>query len=286
MAKFFVDAFADMFGEELASNGLTLAPSKLNIGNKTINFEGWKKQPTTKIYEDIENGKYKLEHIKQEEWVDFFTPFLRDGEDIAFFTISLKLFIDGGTDLRSAFSTLARNFPERKICLIDTLTVSRGVSEIAALASLVFKKEKDFEKTIQFATELAGNFVSVFVVNDFKHLSTNKILKNAGQQLTGGLLNVKPIISIDNNGNFKLLDKSRGFKMGVKKLFDIVKANGKNIADYTFSIVQFNAETEAEELKNTFLKSVEKNDVRVVQSSLCNACIVGNKFVAITFHAA
>ena len=39
MAKFFVDAFADMFGAELEKNNLILAPSKLKIGKNIIDFK-------------------------------------------------------------------------------------------------------------------------------------------------------------------------------------------------------------------------------------------------------
>mgnify|MGYP002521093238 CR=1 FL=1 len=285
MAKFFVDAFADMFGVELKNNGLLLAPSKIEFKGKFINFEGWEKAPSKEILDNISKGKYKLAHISQKEWTDFFTPFLVAGEDIAFFTISQKLLIDGGADLKSAFTKLSEDFPERKVCLVDTLTVSRGVSEIASLSSLVFKKENDFEKAIKFATELAGHFVSAFVVSDTNYLLSNPILEKPGSKLTGGLLNVKPIISIDKEGNFKLLDKARGFKAGVKKLLDIVKFNGENVADYTFSIVYLNAELDALELKNEFLKFVEKEDIRIIESSLNNATIVGNKFIAVTFHS-
>lgn len=285
MAKFFVDAFADMFGVELKNNNLELAPSKIKYGNKILNFTGWDKVPTNQINQDVLKEKYSIMHISQEEWEEFFTPFLESGEDIAFFTISHKLFTDGGCDLRSAFAHLQSKFPERQVKLIDTLTVSRGVSEIASLASLVFKKEQNFESAIKFATNLVGQFVSVFVCDDIKFMNSSVILKNAGSKLTGGLINVKPIISIDKSGNFNLLDKARGFKAGVNKLFSTVKVNGENIADFTFTILHSNAEVEALELKQKFLEIIDETDIRIMPSSLNNMIYAGTKFVCITFHS-
>jgi len=285
MAKFFVDAFADMFGDELKENGLELAPSKIKYENKIINFTGWKKQDKETIIENLKNGKYSIEHTKQREWIKFFTPYLENGEDIAFFTTSLKLFTDGGADLLAAFTELSSDFPKCKVRLIDTLTVSCGISKLAILSHLVYKKEKDFEKAIQFATGLAGHFVTAFVVDDYRYITTNPILKKAGSNLMGGLLNVKPIISIDKEGNFKLLDKARGFKAGVQKLFDIAKINGENIADYTFSIVHSDAQEEAEMLRKSFLECIDENEIMIVDTSLNNAIIVGPKIVGITFHS-
>ncbi len=284
MAKFFVDAFADMFGDELKTKGLELAPSKIKYGRKTINFEGWQKE-SEDITENIKARKYSFEPLTQQEWRNFLLPFLQAGEDIAFFTISKKLFKDGGSDLQAAFSQLSEEFPERKVLLVDTLTVSRGTSELAVLAKTIYNTDKDLEKAIQFVTNLAGQFITAFVVDDAKYLNHSPILEQVGSELMGGLINVKPIISINKSGNFKLLDKSRGFKSGVRKLFSTVKVNGENIADFTFSIVHYNAEAEAESLKEKFLQCMDESDIKVVKASLNNAIIVGPKFVGITFHA-
>jgi len=285
MAKFFVDAFADMFGVELEKNNLILAPSKLKIGKNIIDFKGWNRPPTEKELNDLKNNKYSIVHIKEQEWYDFFAEYLKQGEDVVFFSISLKLFSDGGADLLAAFTELEQDFPGRKAKLIDTKTVSCGTSNIAVLTQTLFNKEKDLEKAVKFATTLSGQFVTAFVVDDVNFLFSNPILKQSGSDLTGGLLGMKPIISIDREGNFKLLDKARGFKSGVNKLYSIVQGNGENVADFTFSIVFANAEMEALNLKSKFLQYVNENEVKITPSSLNIMSIVGPKFVGITFHS-
>lgn len=284
MAKFFVDAFADMFGVELENNNLTLALSKLKKGNKIIEFGGFSKKPTKQEFEDIKNNKYSIVHITEQEWYDFFSKYLDDGEDVVFFSISLKLFSDGGADLIAAFTQLSENYPNQIVELVNTKTVSRGTSNIAKLCQTFYKSKKDLKKAIKFATDLSGQFMTAFVVDDVSFLLSNPILKKSGSSLTGGLIGMKPIISIDKEGNFKLLDKARGFKSGVNKLFSIAQKNGENIADFTFSIVFSDAELDALNLKNKFLQYVDENEVSIVPSSLNNMTIVGPKYVGITFH--
>ena len=233
----------------------------------------------------MKNNKYSIVHITEQEWYDFFAEYLRQGDDVVFFSISLKLFSDGGEDLLAAFTELSEDFPERTVELINTKTVSRGTSNIAILCQTYYNSKKDLKNAIKFATDLSGQFVTAFVVDDVAFLSSNPILKKSGSSLTGGLIGMKPIISIDKEGNFKLLDKSRGFKAGVNKLFSIANMNGENIADFTFSIVFADAEEEAKSLKNKFLELVNENEISSSPSSLNNMTIVGPKFVGITFHS-
>lgn len=284
MAKFFVDAFADMFGKELEENGLLLAPSKIKLGAKIINFKGWKnKNELDDALVRIKNNEYQLMHVKQEEWVQFFTPFLEDGEDIVFFTISQKLLNDGGTDLRSAFTQMAEAFPDRRAILVDTRTISRSSSDIAMFASTIFRKTGKLENAIRFANSLCGKYVTAIVVDDVKVLAESPIFKKVVREFSGGLLNVKPIIGIDTEGNFKLIDKVKGFKTAVNKLFTIAQTNGENIADFTFSVLSFNAKEESEKLYQRFLGIASPAEVDMMPTSLNNAIMIG-KFVGITFH--
>lgn len=285
MVKFFVDAFADMFGDELTKNNLNLAPSKLQCGKNIIEFDGYRKKLSKSVLEDVKKNKYSIVHIIEQEWYDFFAKYLKNGDDVVFFTISLKLFSDGGEDLMAAFTELGEDFPQRTVKLVNTKTVSRGTSNIAILCQTYYNSKKNLESAIKFATDLSGQFVTAFVVDDVSFLSSNPILQKSGSSLTGSLIGMKPIISIDKEGNFKLLDKSRGFKAGVNKLFSIAKTNGENIADYTFSIVYADAEEEAKTLKNKFMELVNENEICFSPTSLNNMTIVGPKFVGITFHS-
>ncbi|MBQ8762328.1 MAG: DegV family protein [Clostridia bacterium] len=287
MAKFFVDAFADMFGSELETFGLTLAPSKISKCRKIINFEGYNEEVKNnkQLYEDILNGKYKIIHLTQEEWIEFFKPFAQQGEDIAFFTVSTQLLPDGGADIKAAFTQLSEEFPEQNIVLIDTLTVSRGISDIAKLATTLYKKEGDFMKAIEFARAHTGEFVTAFVVDNVEFLAKNPIVDDIEESFSGALINMKPIISINTEGKFNLLDKAKGFKNTVAKLFDIVNNNGENIADYTFSIVSLNADDEADKLYNRFLQYVDESEITKTYISLNNAIVIGSKCVGLTFHS-
>lgn len=285
MAKIFIDAYADCSAAEANEAGLVLAPSKIKIGKKTYNSTdkiGFSEQ---KIIEKIKKGECSVIPLTIKEWTNFFRPYLDNGDDIIMFSISQNLMSDGGEDLRSAFGILQDDYPDRECILVDTLTVSRGTSEIAILSSLFHRNEPDIKKVMAFANDLIGRYVTVLTIDDVDSLQKTNIFKKVSKNFVGTMVNLKPIISINPDGTIRIVEKVRGFKTATNKLYTIVAQNGENIADYTFSIVNFGAQTEADKLFDKFATQVEANDIRNLTCSIHNAINIGGKVVAITFHA-
>lgn len=286
MVKFYVDAYADMFGQELVDCGLELAPSKIKKCRTTTIFKGYDKNfNQTQLDQDIKAQKYQIVPLTYEEWYEFFEKELLDGNDVVFFSVSTKLYVDKGVAIKKVFKELNKKFPTRTAILVDTQTVSRGTSEIATLTRIVFDKQQNLDEALDFADTIIGKFVSVFAVDSAESLKNSQLLKNSMENFTGASVNIKPILCIDTEGNVKVLDKAKTFKSAVSKLYSNVKENGLNIADYTFSIVSFNADAEATSLYNKFREVVSENEIRLVPLSLNNAILTGGKCVALTFHS-
>ena len=285
MTKFFIDAYADCSEKEASQNGLILAPSKLKIGKKIYSSNdkiGFKED---EVLKKIKQGECEIIPLKIEEWVDFFRPYLKQGDDVVFFSISQILMADGGEDLKAAFCILSDEFPEQKCILLDTLTVSRGTSEIAIMSSLVYKNEQSLDRALEFAKKLIGRYITVFAVDDVEALQKTNIFKKVSKNFAGASLNLKPIISINPDGDIQIVEKVRGFKTATNKLYTIVAQNGENIADYTFSIVNFGAKEEADKLFSKFASQVEANEIRNLSAGVPNAINLGGRVVGITFHA-
>lgn len=285
MTKIFIDAYADCSEAEATKADILIAPSKLKIGKKTYLKNDEIKLSESEVIKKIKAGECQVVPLTIEEWVDFFTPYLQQGDDVVFFTISQLLLADGGEDLRSAFCILSDNFPERKCVLVDTLTVSRGTSEIAMMSSILHRTEPDLDKVLEFAHTLIGRYITVLAIDDVESLKNTLIFKKVSKNFVGATVNLKPIISINPDGNIQIVEKVRGFKSATNRIYSIVAQNGENIADYTFSIVNFGAKDEADKLFEKFATQVESNEIRNLPISAYNAVNVGGKVVGITFHA-
>ncbi len=286
MFNFYVDALGDMFDKELTDNGLNLAPSKLKAGKEIIRFDGYHSLEAEKeLINGINSKKYEIEPLTADEWFDFFKVDIEAGLDIIFFSISFSLRKDKGVALKEAFARLNKVYPNSKAILINTFTFSRGTSEIAALTRLVYSKNEDIDEALDFAETIIGKFVSIIALDSVFNLQASPLLTPLAAEFSGSTLNLKPIVSIDPEGKFRLFDKAKGYKSAVSKLYSNVKENGLNVADYTFSIVSFNADKEAQELYDRFRKIVTENEIRLVKMSPNNAILCGGKCISLTFHS-
>ncbi len=286
MFNFYVDALGDMFDEELAQNGLCLAPSKLCSGKKVINFDGYHDDETRlNFIKQVRAGKLSVESLTADEWFDYFSADIGRGFDIIFFSISFSLRKDKGVALREAFARLNKVYPNSKAILVNTFTFSRGTSEIASLARLVYNKTNNIDEALDFAETIIGKFVSVIALDGIENLHASPLLTPLSSEFSGSSLSLKPIISIDTEGKFRLFDKARGYKSAISKLYSNVKSNGLNVADYTFSIVSFDADEEAQALYDRFRKIVTESEIRLVKMSPNNAVLCGGKCISLTFHS-
>ena len=82
--------------------------------------------PFEEFYKKMAEGaETKTSQVNVSEYIDFFTPFLKEGKDILHVTLSSGI---SGTinSARSAAEILSQDFPERKIYIVDSLGASSG----------------------------------------------------------------------------------------------------------------------------------------------------------------
>ena len=82
--------------------------------------------PFEEFYKKMAEGAdTKTSQVNVAEYIDYFTPFLKEGKDILHVTLSSGI---SGTvnSARNAAAMLAEEYPERKIYIVDSLGASSG----------------------------------------------------------------------------------------------------------------------------------------------------------------
>ncbi len=149
-------------------------------------------------------------------------------------------------------------FPDKKIHVIDSQSASAGETNIAIVLYEEINKGKSFEEIVAIVDEFAKNMKTRFVLEDLSTLVKNgRITKAAG--LVGSMLNIRPIMAENGEGEIICIEKIRGTKQALAKLVDIVVKETQSCAKKSLTVVltYCNCVERAADVKKDLLEKCE-----------------------------
>ena len=180
---------------------------------------------------------------------DFLTamePILAEGKDIIYFGFSSAL---SSTYSSSAVAAeeLSKKYPERKIYTVDTLCASLGEGLLVYLAAKKRLAGESIEAVRDFAENTKMQLAHQFTVDDLFFLHRGgRVSKTTA--VMGTMLNIKPVLHVDDAGRLIKIGKVRGRKNSVNALFEKAKADAIDPAEQTMFICHGDCFDEANEL--------------------------------------
>ncbi len=153
--------------------------------------------------------------------------------------------------------------------VIDSKLLSMGLGRLVLYTKNLIEGENlDFKEIVDKTREKINDIDLHFVVKTLKYLKEGgRIGKVRGT--IGQLLNIKPIISINDEGEYYTVDKSRSRKSSINKLYDIAIKKimkGKCYVD----VMHADAQEEAEGLLSRFkeLKNVKETTLGEISPAM------------------
>lgn len=146
----------------------------------------------------------------------------------------------------NAIRLALEDFPQLTSTVFDTkiLSVPEGLQVLEA-ADLI-QEGKSYEEVLEILPSIRKRSFGYYTVNTLEYLKKGgRIGKVAGT--IGDILNVKPIISINDDGVYYTVNKVRGRKQAVSKLIDILKEHLDKSKCIVY-VLHGNAYNQAEEL--------------------------------------
>ena len=177
--------------------------------------------PFDEFYSRMANGSdTSTSQVSISEYVDYFTPFLEQGQDIVHVTLSSGI---SGTinSAQNAAMILRERYPERKIFVIDSLGASSGYG---LLMDTVAAKRDEGLSAEELAAWIEDNRLKLhhwFFSTDLTfYVKGGRISKTAA--VFGGLLDICPLLNMDNLGRliprYKIRTKKKVIRECVKKM--------------------------------------------------------------------
>lgn len=193
--------------------------------NLTFVLEGQEKiyneneMPTKTFYDLMRSGTVaKTSAINSETFKEVFEIELSKGIDILYLGFSSGLSTTCGC-AKIAADELMEKYPERKIVVVDTLSASSGFGLLVYLTVEQKKKGASLEQAAQYAIDKLPSICHWFTVDDLTYLKRGGRISPT-VAFVGGLLGIKPVLHVDNEGHLVNFTKVRGRKAALKALAD------------------------------------------------------------------
>ena len=180
------------------------------------------------FYEGMRGGEMPTTSaVNPDGWVRIMKPILDAGEDI------LCLAFDSGISTTYQSAVIAAKemmeyYPDRTIRVVDTLcaTLSQGLLVMKACQ----KREAGMalDDLVQWVEDNKINFAHWLTVDDLNHLKRGGRV-SATTAFFGGMLGIKPIIHVDDEGHLITMAKVRGRKASMEYL---AKQLGETCIDF------------------------------------------------------
>jgi DegV family protein with EDD domain len=226
--KIIVDSASDIKYSYALEKGIGFAPLKTNLGG--VEYKDGIDIHPEEFYEKLEANK-ELAHTSQVNASEFMTLFeeaVNAGDEVVVITMSSGL---SGT-YQSA--VVAASDYEGKVYVVDSLSATAGSQVLIQRAIELRDQGKTAAEIYADLDEIRKRY------RLFVRLETLEYLKRGGRisktsAMLGGLMGIKPILTLNTEGKLETVGKARGIKMSHKMMNDSVIACGG--IDFNYPVV-------------------------------------------------
>ena len=218
--------------------------------------------PIEEFYQNMRDGRVaKTNAVNSEAFRGLFEPALIAGNDILYLGFSSGLSTTYN-QAKLAAEDLAEIYPDRKIITIDSLSASAG---FGLLVKLVVDKKNEgatLEETAAYAESLVPKMAHWFTVEDLVYL------KRGGRvspmvALVGGMLSIKPVLHMDDEGHLIKVTTARGRKASLNALADKLFESADDPANGKIYISHGDCPDDAKYLADT-IRARGGNEVEII----------------------
>ena len=214
----YTDTSADVNKEFLRNNELFFVPMTYTLGEEERICRGMEDEDLLKkFYAGQRSGD--LTHTSQitpQQYIDTFEKHLARGESVIYLSLSSGL-TKTFDSVRIAKMDMDEKYPNAKIYPVDTLSATGGMGLLAELAVNNKKSGMSAAENAANLEEMSHKVCHIFMVEDLMYLKRGGRI-SATTAVVGTVMNIKPILVIDQEGKLITVAKKRGEKLAIREL--------------------------------------------------------------------
>ena len=165
-----------------------------------------------------DGGVAKTSAVNSETFRVLFEEEVKNGNDVLYIGFSSGLSTTFNC-ARMAAAELEEAYEGHRVCAVDTLSASAGFGMLLYLAVKEKEKGATLDEVARFVEERRVHQCHWFTVDDLVYLKRGGRISSA-VALIGGVLGIKPVLHMDDEGHLVSRSKVRGRKAALKALAD------------------------------------------------------------------
>lgn len=216
------DSSCDLSGELVEKLNVEVIPLRVTIDGKTYaNYPDEREISSKNFYQLLREGKMATTAaITPAQVAEVVEPYLAAGKDVLYLGFS-----SGLSSTCTAGIMCARELNEKysaRLVVVDTLAASLGQGLLVWYAAKARDEGKTIDEVRDYIEGMKLNLCHWFTVNDLFHLKRGGRV-SATTAVMGTLLNIKPVLHVDNDGHLISVSKARGRMASIRELMNRMK---------------------------------------------------------------
>lgn len=214
--KIVTDSAQDFEPSLLEKMGITVVPLTVHFGDESYR-DGYEIRGK-EFYERLTSSSVIARTSQPSPWEfqQVFQKLTEDGSSVVAILLSSAL---SGTYQSAVMAKEA--LPDQQIEVIDSKSASGMYGMMAILAQEMAGKGCTFDEIVAAVKRMIETGITVFSVDTLDYLARNGRIGKA-QHLLGSMLNMKPILSLDDEGYVVAKERIRGRNKVIPRMIDIV----------------------------------------------------------------
>lgn len=221
--KIFTDAAADLDKKLINKPEIEILPMSYSIDSDIRIYDGEMSEDGYKeFYSALRKNKVaKTTHISENDYEEYFSPFLEKGESILYISLSSGLSASYENALL-AKHVLKEKYPDTDVMVVDSLSATGGMSIFVERAVKNLSQGMSLEDNYRYLDMMKGHVHVWFFVQDINYLKRSGRVNQLIPAM-GGLLNMKPILMTDHLGKIAICSNKRGTQKAIQEMIGLFK---------------------------------------------------------------
>ena len=203
----------------------------------------------------------KTSALNIDRLTEAFEPYLAEGKDVLYIAFSSGLsatYMAG----KNAAEDLAEKYTDAKVVVVDSLCASLGQGLLIKLAVDKKNTGANIEEVAAYVEEIKPKLAHWFTVEDLFFLKRGGRV-SAATAVVGTMLQIKPVLHVDDEGKLVSMDKARGRQGSLKALLDKMKESAIEPAKQTVYISHGDCYEDAKKLADMITEELGVTDILI-----------------------